>query len=243
MSEAANDETTEVEQEIADAMGDDDETVSDDETDALHSPEGELVKAAPSGPSEIEMEKGFKTVERASTSYAQKIGQAFPDGALNLAPCPLCSGYVPAFVNMDFAGNVPNEVMALTKEYLGFAREAELEKDPQIEECRVCKGYGKTRTGSKVAPNDTRTCGNCHGFGYYPPPETRGGVVLTLEPGHAPAGEYVPPLATDDVDPSGEPKILPDGRDNPNFGKWPQFKIQVAPWGTTAGLTAQDLVV
>ena len=35
-----------------------------------------------------------------------------------------------------------------------------------------------------------------------------------------------------------EPRILPDGRQNPNFGKWPQYKIQVAPYGVTAGLNA-----
>lgn len=193
----------------------------------------------PPGPTVDEMERGFKKVDAAATAYAKKVGEAFPDGSLNLAPCPLCTDRIAAFVDLDFAGRVPESVRQGTMMYLGFAREQEYEPDPSTRECRVCKGKGKTSTGSKVAMNDTRRCANCNGYGYYPPPGLEEGGAVASDPEHAPIGEHATPVALDDIDPTGEPRILPDGRPNPNYMKWPQGKVLVQPWGVTAGLTAQ----
>jgi hypothetical protein len=52
--------------------------------------------------------------------------------------------------------------------------------------------------------------------------------------------EPVATMAYDEVDEWDEPRILPDGRENPNFGKMPNRKIPVEPWGVTAGLNAMS---
>ena len=232
-----------VEEDIAEQMGDDDDQAADDDEDALHSPEGELVAPAPSAFSEKDIEKGFKTVEGRFKTYSAAVTQAFPEGFHNLAGCPLCIGYIPGFVNIEQAGALPDEVTAIVKQFIGIAREVEYPEAPNIETCRVCQGYGKTKTGSRVPGNETTTCTNCKGFGYYPPPATGDGGAPVADTGHHPVDVPAAAVVQADVDNWGEPKILPDGRANPNYGKQPAFKIQVAPYGTTAGLTAQDGMV
>ena len=44
-----------------------------------------------------------------------------------------------------------------------------------------------------------------------------------------------------DVDEWGEPMILPDGRENPNYGRMPHRKILVEPYGMTANLRAEPV--
>jgi hypothetical protein len=46
-----------------------------------------------------------------------------------------------------------------------------------------------------------------------------------------------------DVDEWQEPRILPDGRENPNYGMMPHRKMLVEPWGVTAGLRAEPAYV
>lgn len=248
MTEVLNVETGELTEPIADEMTPDAELPSDDDTttepDAPDESERQYEPAPPpqpTGPSEAEMERGFKAVERAATAYAKKVGESFPDGALNLSTCPMCAGFIPAFVDVDQAGRLPEQVKTPVLAYLGLAREQDYEPDPQTAECDVCKGLGEVATGSRVELNRKRTCAHCNGYGYYPPPA--GGATVAQASGiaHAPAGESSAPLEAPDVDATNEPRILPDGRPNPNYGKWPQYKIEVAPWGVTAGLTVQDV--
>jgi hypothetical protein len=196
---------------------------------------------APQGPSDADMERGFKTVDQAAAAYMKKIGGAFPDGAINLELCPLCTGRVPGLVDLDFAGRIPEAVKNATMAYLGFAAEQEYEPDPETQTCPVCAGKGEVATGSKVPGNDKRKCLRCQGYGYYPPPSGSQQIAMATGLAHAPVGEHPAPLTEPEVDTTGEPKILPDGRPNPNYGKWPQYKVEVSPYGRTAGLTAQDV--
>lgn len=196
---------------------------------------------APQGPSQQDMERGFKTVENAAKAYAKKVGEAFLEGVLNLQTCPLCADLVPAFVDMNLAGAVNDDAKAATLAYLGFAREQDYQPAPNIEACRICGGKGKVKTGSLVAGKETTTCSNCRGYGYFPPPNS--GIIVTdaNSPGIELHDPPLDPVVTGDVDVWGDPRILPDGRENPNYGRMPQYKQRIEPWGVTAGLTAQDV--
>lgn len=219
----------------------DDQAPDDDaDDDELEQPAAPPELAPHHGPTQQEVERAFKQVETAATAYAKKVAAALPADAFALSPCPLCADHIPAFVDLDIAGRLPEDVKQATLIYLGFAREQEYEPDPSTEQCRVCKGKGKTSTGSKVATNDTRRCANCNGYGYYPPPGSDVASAAPADPDHMPVGEQGGPISLDEVDPTGEPRILPDGRPNPNYMKWPQGKVLVQPWGVTAGLRAQD---
>jgi hypothetical protein len=232
-----------VEQEAAEQpdveLGVDDNEVERDEEAFAAEPEPERREPA----SDMAMEKAFKKVESAAKGYITTINRSFEDIAIALEPCPLCFTRIPGFVDMEYAGAVPQELKDATMAYMGFAREQDYQPDPGITTCRSCGGLGKTATGSKVPGNETTTCRVCLGYGYEPPPSSSPTNLISAPATHHPAGEAPVPVATGDVDISGEPRILPDGRQNPNFEKWPQYKIPVEPYGVTANLTAQDAPV
>lgn len=218
----------------------DNAATSDDDADEQPDPDPDPPAPQASGPTQIEVERALKQIDAAATTYAKKVLSVIPEGVAHLEPCPLCSDAIPAFVDLERAGKLPEDQKNAVMIYLGYAREQEYEPDPSSEQCTVCKGKGKTATGSNVPGNDTRRCTNCQGFGYYPPPGSGVGSAPAVELDHAPVGDPSQAIAMPEADPTGEPRILPDGRENPNYMKWPQAKVMVPPWGVTSGLTAQD---
>jgi len=214
---------------------DDDDDDPDDDPEPLPVEETE-----PQELSEKEREAQFKKADRAVATYASKIGDIYGDEAVNLIECPLCPPMHKGFLDGRDAGRVPDEVRAATLYFLGIATEVEYEASPQHRLCATCKGLGQVKSGSFVPQWETLTCPACNGCGFTPPP---GGAVAAAAPE---AGMIAPPTDNGaapepgEVDPTGERRLLPDGRQNPNWMKWPQGKILVPPWGITAGLTTQD---
>lgn len=199
---------------------------------------------APAQPTETEalMSKRFDASQRAFKSYTTRLSTVFEEDALHHIPCPLCPDYHKGYIDVRDAGNVPDEIKNVVLEYMGYARKADYEPDPETNECPTCKGLGLVRTGSRVTGNEERKCSRCHGYGFVPPPDAPSNGHHVHDDFLAPVGEHASPLEEPDEDVAGEPRLLPDGRVNPNYGKWPQYKVLVQPWGVTAGLTVQDAV-
>jgi hypothetical protein len=228
----------------ADTDGPSDEEAVEEEAQEAEQAELEQPDAPEAqGTTPEEWERRFQRVETAFRTYTKKVTEIYADEAPLLTPFAISPSAPPGFVYGPDAGRVPEEIQRATFEFFGLAREQDYEPDPQTAECRTCKGKGKTSTGSHVAGRETRPCPTCKGSGAE-------GLNLTAA---APAGNGVPdeaftlaelgPGDVPDSDNWGEPRVLPDGRENPNFGKQPQFKVRVEPWGITAGLTAQDAAV
>ena len=234
-------ETGEItDEEINAQLAPDDDLGPEGEEDEQPAPEPEPEPEEP--PTDQVMEDNYRKIQSAAKSYSTSVGRIMGDHAIDLLICPLCGpSATPAFVNKHDAGRVPDEVKSVVLAFLGFSQEQDYEHDPTTETCRVCSGKGLTATGSKVINNETRTCANCAGYGYYPPPGAGTPSNGSVDVLHAPVGQTLAALDAPEVDISGEPRILPDGRPNPNYGLWPQYKVQVPPWGVTAGLTAQDV--
>src|SRR6185503_4711800 len=101
-------------------------------------------------------------------------------------------------------------------------------------------GKGKVATGSSVPNFTSLICPECGGRGFYPP-----SVGGTSGQGDTASIAGAPPPVLEqadqpEVDAWGDPRVLPDGRENPNFGRMPQYKVPIEPYGRTAGLTALD---
>lgn len=221
------------EQAEAEEAGDDGGREPEDEPVGEEAPQARIL-------SDVEREKRFKAADKAVATYARRIGDIYGADADDLAECPLCPSIHKGFVNVQDAGLVPDAVKSTVMTFLGYAREREYAQAPNVHACESCEALGKVATGSQVAGKETITCPRCNGYGYYPPPGApQNGADLSHGGPHVEeftaSGAGVP-----DTDPAGEPRILPDGRENPNYGKWPQYKIAVEPWGKTAGLMAQD---
>jgi len=211
---------------------------ADDEPDEQPEPEPTPADPQPESPDD---RKRQRDAERTVKTYATKILGHFADQAEHLTDCPLCGGTQwPGFVHIGDAGRMPADVKNAVMAFLGYAAERDYPSVPDFFTCDACDGEGKVATGSKVPGKTTRDCPRCLGQGYrQSATSAENGTAhilpAVIDAALVPSGAGVP-----DTDPSGEPRLLPDGRENPNYGKWPQYKVPVEPWGHTAGLTVQD---
>lgn len=193
------------------------------EAELEHEPTGEPEPEA-AGVTPEEMEKKFKSAEKAFKTYTGRITAIFEEQANELVECPLCAGTVPGFVLIGAAGHVDDVTAGAVKSYLGVVQEADYPQDGEYRTCGRCEGLGQVRTGSRVPNWITLPCPTCLGHGYLGPPSlTANGAG---EPAQALVAAGVPgqPAAAEDADPLGSPRLLPDGMENPNYGKFPQFK-------------------
>ena len=224
-----------------------------DQGDGTESPPGDAPDAAdlpdvtePLEPQEQpvtpeQAEKAFQKIAQSFRTYERSVANNHPGYEAEVIRCLLCPDAHPGFLNVNDAGRVPKDVSDAVQVFLGFAREISYEPAPDTRTCGTCNGEGKVASGSHVPEHKVRTCPTCNGFGYEPPPGAgRNGHAPLAAPVEMASGA-VPPVLPADVDEWGEPRILPDGRANPNFGRMPIHKVAVEPWGITAGLVAQDV--
>lgn len=221
----------------------------DDDPDQTEGDEPEDFPAEPEAPAEPEQRsdedrvKLAKAIDTRFSTYRRNVEDKLGDEVTDWLLCPLCaSGMAPGFVNKHDLGRVPDEVAANVTMYLGFARETEYPSARGITVCADCEGLGKVSTGSRVAEHMTVTCPACKGYGYTPPPGvTAAGTVQNGEAAAAVA-HALADLDTPERDNWGEPRVLPDGTLNDNFGKQPQFKSVHPVFGVTANLTPEEIV-
>ena len=199
---------------------------------------------APEQPSDEELEKAFKKIDGSFKTYQAAIERNLEDEVTDWLFCPLCAaGAIPGYVNRHDLGRVPEEVVANVNTFLGYARETDYAAAPEIVACTDCGGLGKVSTGSRVAEHMTITCPTCKGYGYVPPP---GGHPAGNGHHDTPEASVTAALAdldTPERDNWGEPRVLPDGTLNDNFGKMPQFKSVHPVYGVTANLSPEELAL
>jgi hypothetical protein len=230
---------TETEQEQGTELEPETEPEHEPDEEHEHDAETETEQAPPAGPSEADMEARISKAERATKRYVSQVSAALEEEATNLIECPLCLSFARGFLHLGDRGNVPEDVQKAVKLWFGEAQEVAYPPSPQHRVCVGCQGLGQVSTGSRVPKWETILCASCDGKGFTGPPSAaeNGHVSTTLAQQIADT-----PIASgnpEDVDPTGEPRLLPDGRQNPNFGRWPQYKIEVPPWGITAGLLSE----
>lgn len=231
-------ETTETPDEIETTEAPD-EALEEEEPAALE-PEPE---AAAEDMTPEQVEAVFKKVETAFKTYTRKVGDAFAEEQVHLMPCPVCADTVPGFVDQRSVGQFPDEVRRQVMRFLGFATAQEYAPSQTVRACGPCEGKGKVTTGSTVAGHETVTCPSCAGYGYVPPPSVASSVTGGAEVVPFAPAPLTPVGPQEDVDEWGEPLTLPDGRENPNYGRMPHRKMLVEPWGITAGLRAEPAYV
>ena len=221
------------------------EPVSDDGAE-LEAEESEAEEVGASGSEEPPQadaalqeiwDKRWQTADRAAKAYFKKIEDAWGDDAVKLTRFMLGPNAPYGYISSDDVGRVPAELKEGLELYLGHVREQDYEPDPNAAQCATCKGKGFTALPSLVGGNDKRTCPTCNGAGWL---EQAAAAPGSAGNGYAPPA-LVAPLTPDiqhgETDEWGEPRILPDGRANPNYGKLPQHKVTVEPFGITRLLT------
>lgn len=218
----------------------DEEAQESEEPEAEEADHPEPPAEAPQQVTPEAWEKRFQKAEKRFDTYARAVTSIWEDDAIHLTPFNLDPSAPPGFIDTRNAGLIEEGTKQAALAFLGFAREQEYEADPETRECATCKGKGKTKTGSHVAGKETRACPTCRGSGAT-------GLALTdmerMSNGHKDEPWTLAEASSADAperDNWGEPRILPDGRENPNYGRQPQYKVTVEPFGITAGLGVQD---
>lgn len=183
-----------------------------------------------------EWERRFATAEKRFATYSRHITELWAEDAVHLAPLSISPSAPPGFIDVRDAGRVDDDTKAVVMEFLGYPREQEYEPDPHAHTCGTCAGKGRTSTGSLVASERSRQCPTCRGRGFEVTGDTspNGDAAALFEAASSgPDGE---PVATGERDAWGEPRILPNGERNENYGLMPQYKKPHPTYGVTAGL-------
>lgn len=236
--EAATDEVTQ----------DDEITLDPDEQEQADSEPGDEQGDEPeaetesAGPSQKDIEQMFGRIERSYKTYDAAVKRNLDDQAEDWLGCPLCAGgAIPGFFNRHDIGNIPEAVEANVRMVLGLATEKQYPHSGRHDTCVDCEGLGKVSTGSRVPEHAHIICPNCRGYGYMPPPPRHG--EQPTGNGEVPAAVVADPSDFDqpERDNWGEPRILPDGTLNENYGKQPQFKARHPVYGETRLLTGAEL--
>jgi hypothetical protein len=169
----------------------------------------------------VEQEKKLEAEQKRHTG---RVGDILGEAANEVVLCPFCDPQMQGFFYMGDLENPRDEMQGRMAIAYLQPEQAEFEPARDVETCTQCKGYGKTATGSKVPGNETKACANCKGYGFYPPPtlNRNGNVGQDAERELALVG--APPAIVEDVDAWGSPRLMPDGQENPNYGKMPQYK-------------------
>lgn len=213
------------------------------EAEAAETPAEEPTEdAEPQEAQQEDWEKRFKAADRAFTTYTRAITKAWGDDATRLVPFVVDPGAPMGFVDAANQGRVPDDIRQNLLSFLGLSGETEYEPDPLARQCSTCKGKGLTATGSSVGPNMTRDCPTCGGLGYEADTTGVANGSARVSGAHTPASEAASPLTTAERDLWGEPRLLPNGERNTNFGLMPDFKTPHPVYGVTAGLGVVEAV-
>lgn len=205
----------------------DDDPDQTEGVDAEAQPEPE--QPQPPGLTEHELEKMQGKLERSATTWRNRVSEVLGEMAQALVPCELCDPNIPGF---HFPAEMETPRDQLHARLLDVLREPagpDFLEDPYTRECTTCGGYGKTKTKGKVPGKTERVCPTCKGVGFQALDSPTGptGNGATDETVYELPNEA--PLISDDTDVWGSPKLLPDGMENPNYGKMPQYKNPLLP--------------
>jgi hypothetical protein len=184
---------------------------------------------APSGMSFEELEKVRTKLDTSANTWRRRVKDLLGDDADMLVECELCDPTLPGFHFPAELEQPRDDLHAHLLDVLRTPDAPDYNPSPGVRRCEICDGWGVVLSGSRVAGKGVVKCGRCKGQGFVgeaempaqAPPQN--GEVAVEFP------EDTGPLVTSDTDSWGSPKLLPDGQENPNWGRMPQYKDKSLP--------------
>ena len=186
--------------------------------------EGEQDDSPPPEPSSYaRTQEQDKKLAAETKRHTSRISEIIGEEATELLTCPVCDPDLQGFMYEEQILRADTPVREAVRAALTPTNTVEYEQDPTTAECPTCLGEGRTRTGSRNPRYELTDCSRCKGYGYVPPP----GALQNGTVSHDDTRELVPvggpePIY-EDADNWGHPRLLADGRENPNYGRQPQY--------------------
>lgn len=119
--------------------------------------------AAPPGMSEKELEANHKKIDRARTTFYNRVSEIMGEDAQQMVECPACAYFVPGMI---FPQEFPDQIKAELWPYLGLPDPSEIADAPDRHVCATCRGRGQLQSGSIVPQYAIVNCRACEGKGY-----------------------------------------------------------------------------
>lgn len=162
---------SELEEEIAEEMGDDHGVPEgiDPETGEIIEPDGEpeaAAEAAPAPRSQKEIEQSAKKLEAEAERHAKRVAEIMGDDFSLLVPSPV--DWTPGYIfNVPEMHPSPDQVAELHA-LLGGSSPIDLKAATDAEACPDCNAIGDVLTGSRKPGQETKPCPACGGTGWKP---------------------------------------------------------------------------
>jgi hypothetical protein len=183
----------------------------------------------PTGLSIEELEKVRKKLDTSATTWRNRVSDLLGEEAQMLVPCELCDPLIPGFHWPPELEQPRDDRHAHLLDVLRTPDSPDYSPAQHVRRCQLCDGWGVVLSGSRVAGKGQVKCQMCKGNGF---------VGDAIMPTEAPPQNGVPevefpedtgPLVRSDEDSWGSPRLLPDGQENPNWGRMPQYKDKSLP--------------
>ena len=196
----------------------------EEETEHIDGEDAEQQEEAPSEPSSLAItEEQEKKLTAEVKRHTGRVSDILGDSATELLTCPVCNPDLQGFLWEGDIVNADDPIRAAVRDALAPAPSVTYKQDPGTQMCDACDGEGQTQTGSRNPQYRLKVCGNCNGFGYYPPPGLTGNGAFTAAEAQQLVAVAAGDVPIEDADSWGHPRLLSDGRENPNYGKMPQY--------------------
>lgn len=202
----------------------------DDEPPGAGGDEQEPSAAAVIGLTEKQLEQLGKKLDAGAETWRKRVRTLLGEetfAALTL--CELCGSDIPGYHYPPEVLQPETELEARLVNVLLAPEGPNYIDDPELRQCTACGGLGRTKTGSRVPKRETTGCRACRGFGFVPPPDAPNAPAGLEADGAAELDGAEPLAAAEDTDAWGSPRHLPDGQENPNWGRMPQYKDGAYP--------------
>lgn len=196
----------------------------EEEPEHIDGEDAEQEKPQESEPSSFALsEAQGKALDKESKSHLTKVKNVLGSQWENVITCPVCDPQLGGFMYDAQLTNPDTAERQVIRDLYAPAPSVTYVQDPDTRTCPKCEGEGETLTGSKNPRYLRKVCSMCKGFGYVPPPGTEANGAFTPDESRELVAVTAGSVPQEDVDAFGHPRFLHDGRENPNFGRMPQF--------------------
>jgi hypothetical protein len=179
---------------------------------------------APRGLTEAEIEKLYRELTKEQKRHDSALTRIFGDDVSELVTCPFCEPELAGYLRVESLDHPRDEMHEAMIAVLKKPAQVNYKEAPNSVECHDCDGLGKVLSGSRVPGKELIACATCSGAGNL----VQGGSQqngLAIPPGseYVPSGLEHEPLE-EERDEFGSPAYLPNGQENPNYGKTMRHK-------------------
>jgi hypothetical protein len=203
-------------------------------TDAEAEEEGQATEGEPSEPpseepsdvqpeaaaqmSEREFERAAKKLDAAAKRWRAQVAEFVEATGQSLIANETDLDFCPGYVFHPQVRPLDEEQAQFARVLLGDPIEPAFVQDRDSHTCEDCDGWGRVKTGSKVAQQNVIRCRRCNGYGYISTHPYEQETPIAVNGGGEPANVVLSEQEQSGEDAWGTP------RSHPDWGKSPQYR-------------------